>query len=685
LKTFASKTVLNNTSKSSSICLTAAPIFNKKSLAAFPTRHPVVQPKLRIGQSNDNYEQEADRVADRVMSMPEPKQSLVNSDSSLESRAQRQSTCPGCTEKEEEETVQSKPIGDQITPLVQRQEEPEEEEEEEPVQAKMIENNQLQRQEEEPEEEEEEEDEKIKIQTKQSSNQTPHITPGLQKQIQSMKGGGQPLPQSTRSFFEPRFGYDFSQVRVHTYAGAAKIAGSIKSKAFTLGKDITFGKGQYAPGTSTGRKLLAHELTHVIQQRYSSKISPTYKSMKSSPDHLSGVEPNRAVSKVTTQSESAIISCADLKVTEISKDIEDGNKTHRDLFSWLHVEGDRSGNVGKGAVRPKNRNSPDKPPREDNNLPIKAFFFPSYIRHHDKRALILGGIHGNEKPSFELADALVKELQTSSGLAKKDLFFHTLIIPRLNPGGIKDNYRCNRQHVDLNRNFLHRGKRPTKSGGKRPTKSGGCKNTLKAPIQPETKAVMRVLKDFKPHRILSLHAIRNPAKAGIYADPYKGSTARAARKLACSMAGLVVDPKNRRGNRITSKRCNPVYPGGATGRTSLGAFAPSYARPGEIVPVITLEVPGKHSFASFKLTKYSLIALKSTSIPTRILRKLRTLRNKEFPSKSKFITAVEARIGAADTTRYKSLILKYAHRQLKAFLPPTRGFISSPAKLPQTP
>ena len=101
---------------------------------------PLVQPELTVGRPNDRYEQEADRVADLVMRMPEP-------------RLQRQIEPE---EQEEEEALQVKPLVSQITPLVQRQVKPEEEEEEEPVQAKQIEDMPVQRQEEGPEEEEEE-------------------------------------------------------------------------------------------------------------------------------------------------------------------------------------------------------------------------------------------------------------------------------------------------------------------------------------------------------------------------------------------------------------------------------------------------------------------------------------------------------------------------------------------------
>lgn len=79
-------------------------------------------------------------------------------------------------------------------------------------------------------------------------------------------GPGQPLDQGTRAFFEPRFGHDFSQVRVHTGATAAESAQAVNALAYTVGRDVVFGEGQYAPGTGVGKGLLAHELTHVLQQ-----------------------------------------------------------------------------------------------------------------------------------------------------------------------------------------------------------------------------------------------------------------------------------------------------------------------------------------------------------------------------------------------------------------------------------
>ena len=77
---------------------------------------------------------------------------------------------------------------------------------------------------------------------------------------------GQPLDTGTRAFIEPRFGHDFSQVRVHTDAKAAESARAVNALAYTVGRDVVFGEGQYEPGTGEGRRLLAHELTHVVQQ-----------------------------------------------------------------------------------------------------------------------------------------------------------------------------------------------------------------------------------------------------------------------------------------------------------------------------------------------------------------------------------------------------------------------------------
>ncbi|HEY9908624.1 MAG TPA: DUF4157 domain-containing protein [Thermosynechococcaceae cyanobacterium] len=206
---------------------------------AYP--RPAIQPKLTVGRPNDQYEQEADRVAEQVIGMP---------DSAAHPAIQRQEA--------EDEELQAKPLAATITPLVQRDAAPEEEE----LQAKPIQRDAV------PEDEELQtkliqreaapEDEEI-VQAKQSS---PSPTSTLESQLNSSKGGGSPLPTEVRSFMEPRFGADFSQVRVHTGSEAVQMNRDLNAQAFTHGQDVFFGDGK-APAKDA---LTAHELTHVVQQ-----------------------------------------------------------------------------------------------------------------------------------------------------------------------------------------------------------------------------------------------------------------------------------------------------------------------------------------------------------------------------------------------------------------------------------
>lgn len=102
----------------------------------------------------------------------------------------------------------------------------------------------------------------------------PGRAPPLEDRLYASKGGGAPLPSDTRDFMESRFGADFSSVRVHTDAGAQHMAAEIHAQAFTHGRDIYFNVGRFAPGTEAGQRLLAHELTHTLQQGGASYARP---------------------------------------------------------------------------------------------------------------------------------------------------------------------------------------------------------------------------------------------------------------------------------------------------------------------------------------------------------------------------------------------------------------------------
>ena len=117
-------------------------------------------------------------------------------------------------------------------------------------------------------------EEEVSLQAKRATDEPAAVTTDVQTQINGLRQqGGQPLSPSLRTFFEPRFGQDFGAVRVHTSAGAAQSAQAVNAHAYTVGRDIVFAPGQYAPETTAGRRLLAHELTHVIQQQASNNFA----------------------------------------------------------------------------------------------------------------------------------------------------------------------------------------------------------------------------------------------------------------------------------------------------------------------------------------------------------------------------------------------------------------------------
>jgi hypothetical protein len=141
--------------------------------------------------------------------------------------------------------------------------------------------------------------------------------PGLDAQIRSLKGDGRPLPQSERDFFEPRFGYDLSRVRIHSGDEAAQAAQAVRAQAFTTGRDIVFGAGQFSPQTKKGRDLLAHELTHVIQTRGST----TGIRRRVRAGYVSCRNPSAAIRRVTGANPVGAIQAADRRAIELLDDI----------------------------------------------------------------------------------------------------------------------------------------------------------------------------------------------------------------------------------------------------------------------------------------------------------------------------------------------------------------------------
>ena len=212
---------------------------------------PQVQSKLKVNQPNDQYELEADKVADEVMRMPEnPNHNLgFNEDDPLQRQPEN-----------EEEELQWQP-DNEIEDEVQRMSDgPEEKDLQRASEDEDESEDELMRQ-------DDEEDEMVQAKGDSGSEQLPVVTAGIESQIRSQKSSGQPLSTSSKEYLEPRFGRDLSHVRVHTDNNAAGTAKQINAKAFTWGRHVFFGSGHYQPNTRSGKRLLAHELTHVFQQK----------------------------------------------------------------------------------------------------------------------------------------------------------------------------------------------------------------------------------------------------------------------------------------------------------------------------------------------------------------------------------------------------------------------------------
>jgi hypothetical protein len=200
----------------------------------------VIQTKLKVSQPGDRCEKEADCVADQVVRMSELGTSDWVKPSTASSIPER--TCMSCEGR------------------IQRQ----------PVETPKTASNMM-------EEELAEEDDIVPDETGMPKHENGTSTPPASqlKTIRVPHENGRALEPGIRHFMEQRFGHGFDQVRVHTDAAAVKSARQLNALAYTVGKDIYFNEGQYDSGSFPGRRLLAHELTHVIQQTGHGEIRPS--------------------------------------------------------------------------------------------------------------------------------------------------------------------------------------------------------------------------------------------------------------------------------------------------------------------------------------------------------------------------------------------------------------------------
>jgi hypothetical protein len=185
----------------------------KTGKANVPFFAPAIQKKMSVGASNDSYEVEADTVADKVMKMQDTEKPNFSHSGSL-----IQKKCAHC----QEEVLRQKPLAEGITPIIQR----------------------------------------VASHSGTESVASDRVT----SQINSSRGGGSVMDSGTQHFMESRFGTDFSGVRIHTGNQAVQMSRELNAQAFTVGNDVFFNEGKYSPYMNSGKHLLAHELTHTVQQ-----------------------------------------------------------------------------------------------------------------------------------------------------------------------------------------------------------------------------------------------------------------------------------------------------------------------------------------------------------------------------------------------------------------------------------
>ena len=230
---------------------------------------PSVQKKIAIGKADDAFEKEADTVADKVVSKS-GQQGAIQKMGEAEDEIQEKplASSIGSIQK------MNKPAEEEPVQKVEKEEEPiQKMEEEEPVQKAEKEEEPVQKmEEEEPVQKAEKEEEPVqkmeeeKVQAK-ANNKSAAASPTIESKLSESSGKGNKMDPSTLVEMETGFGADFSNVNVHADSGAATMSEQLGAQAFTHGNDIYFNEGKFDPQTKNGKHLLAHELTHTIQQK----------------------------------------------------------------------------------------------------------------------------------------------------------------------------------------------------------------------------------------------------------------------------------------------------------------------------------------------------------------------------------------------------------------------------------
>jgi len=221
---------------------------------------PKIQKKLKTGAVGDKYEVEADHVADKVVNNNASGGGLLQSKEQVQQKPISETiSSVQAKDMKEEESVQKKSDKKEEEKPVQKK--TDKKEEEKPVQAKCD----ACEKEDKVQKKDKKEEEKP-VQKKEQSSETEIQNNELEGKLDSSKDGGTGLDKKTKGEMESGFGADFSNVKIHTDSNAVHMSQELGAQAFTNGNDVYFNKGKYNPNSKEGKHLLAHELTHTVQQ-----------------------------------------------------------------------------------------------------------------------------------------------------------------------------------------------------------------------------------------------------------------------------------------------------------------------------------------------------------------------------------------------------------------------------------
>lgn len=442
---------------------------------------------------------------------------------------------------------------------------------------------------------------------------------------------GTPLDPATRSFMERRFGHDFSRIRVHADEDAAARGRSMRARAFTIGSDIWMDPQALAGDTRRSRRLIAHELTHSIQQQRGTTGSA--EAAEREAWIASAMAADGGPAGVRQSAPSGVPQLSPLS-DDLDAAFKKGDKgavfdllrargpltPDADTTAWLDatfkpntdpakLADDRwlADTIIKHGPEPKWPFSAfeerarlareHKWPAEPGNIeatfalgkgiePIKAYYFRGTS---DRRAMIIAGVHGTELGGVEVVERLLTKMRAPNAPTP---YFSVIVIPQVFPRNVKARARRTSDRTVNPKDWTRDPNRQMPKIGESPA---GMTSIKDEPMEKENTILLDIVERFRPERLASAHGTTNPNLASVTSDPRPGRTAEDD-KLALVMArkakaGAARVPGNALGTKDETARY-PTSKQPADKGVTLGEYGSHAAGSRPAMNMILIETSG---------------------------------------------------------------------------------------------